>query len=132
MKKEDLLAFLQDVVEQDSDLGTLKYRYTVHGYGVYDLNVLKKIAIYGIQQNILEFSEYVREEQKYIDIDLEKAIDVIEKDCSWENTDDKDYNLIFVDIPKYFFILFGPYGPVGEHAFEGARIPEEFEQFIID
>ena len=69
------------------------------------------------------------EESYYINFDIEESISIIKDNKSWNSN---DYSLCFVDTIKYYWILFGPYGPVGEHAFEGARIPEEFEQFIID
>lgn len=132
MIEKDLLSFLEDIVEQDSDLGTLKYRHTTYGYGKYNLDILKQIAIYGLQYNLFKLSKYVNNEKKYYDIDLAESVKIIEKDKSWENGDDEVYYITFIDIPHYFFIIFGPYGPVGENAFEGAKIPDEFAKFIIE
>ena len=60
MKEKDLLSFLGDIVEQDSDLETLKSRHTIHNYGKCSLNMLKRIIIYGLEHHILEVSNFVR------------------------------------------------------------------------
>ena len=131
MKKNDLLLFLQDIVEEASILNYLRIHYTQ--YRKNNLEILKEIVIFGLKNNLLELAKYIRketlEESYYIDFDIEKSISIIKDNKSWKSN---DYSLCFVDTIKYYWILFGPYGPVGEHAFEGARIPEEFEQFIID
>lgn len=131
MERDDLLLFLQDIVEEMSILNYLKFQYTK--YRRNNLEILKKIIIYGLKNNLLELTKYIRkgtlEESYYINFDIEESISIIKDNKSWNSN---DYSLCFVDTIKYYWILFGPYGPVGEHAFEGARIPEEFEQFIID
>jgi len=132
MKKEELLLFLQDIVEETSELVYLKIHYTK--YRKNNLETLKEIIIYGLKNNLLELLKHENIESKNVINsvpinNINQSIKIIEKNGMWNKA---DYCLCFVDTIKYYWILFGPYGPVGEHAFEGARIPDEFTQFIID
>lgn len=117
MKKEDLLLFLQDIVEQDSDLNHLKLHYTE--YKNNELDMLKKVIIKGLYCKLLLVSK-ISNNSKYIDLELNAALGVISNNTNWEKS---DYYVIFMDIPKYIGILFNANEP---------KIPDEFLEFIID
>ncbi len=132
MRREELLLLLQDIVEETSELVYLKKFYTENRKN--DLEVIKKIIIYGLENNLFELLKHETTDQKNILKSVKVAaiktsLEIIKDDIVWDTA---DYCLCFSDTSYYFPILFGPNGPVGDHAMEGAKIPEEFEQFIVD
>lgn len=132
MKKEELIMLLQDIVEEDADLVRLKIFYVKRRKN--KLKDIKIIVKYGLENGLFELLYYKKDDKSGIRYpviieNVEESIKIIENNDMWNEI---DYGLCFADTIKYYWILFGPYGPVGDHAFEGARIPDEFTQFIID
>lgn len=119
MKKEDLLLFLQDIVEQDGMFTYLRIQYTE--YRPYNLEILKEIIIKGLKANLLEISKDIKK-GKWIYLELDNAIETINNTDFWY-LETNVYEVTFIDIPKYIGILFNASNP---------KIPDEFLEFVID
>lgn len=119
MNKENLLLFLQDIVEQDGMFTYLRIQYTE--YRPYSLEILKEIIVKGINTNLLEISKDIKK-GKWIYLELDNAIETVNDTDSWY-LETNIYEVTFIDTSKYIGILFNAEEP---------KIPEEFLEFIID
>ena len=126
MKKEDLLLFLQDIVEQGGDFTFL---YNFHGgKRKIPFNVMQDVIIHGLNNGIFELYQRNSDEKsktRYIEIDKEKAILIVSDKKSWERWPDF-YEVGFISPEKYLWILFGD--EVGDKQ----KVPDEFLKFIVD
>lgn len=119
MNKEDLLLFLQDIVEQDGMFTYLRIQYTE--YKSYNLEIIKKIIVKGLKTNLLEISKNIKKGE-WVYLELDNAMEIVNNTDFWY-LETNIYEVTFIDIPKHIGILFNANEP---------RIPDEFLQFIAD